>query len=279
MFAYCDVLGQKEELWKLRDVPHTPERLADAMQILKRTSGRVLMVRKLLNDYFRTAEKTNLTHLDRLTSEARAEYLRMRRLRFRTVGFSDSFVVASSLASVEEFGPAPAAIAAWTTLWGLAAMMLTALSVGIPLRAGIDVERGVGMFSDEVYGLGLLCAYELESKKAKYPRAALGEGLLEYLDFLARQDDTDKWQRGARLTAPHLRNLVFQTEDGPMLHMLSPEVIDAEAPSTPDLRKAARAAYAWVSGERDRFEKADNQRLAEKYERLVRYFNDNGYPK
>ena len=64
-----------------------------------------------------------------------------------------------------------------------------------------------------------------------------------------------------------------------MLHMLSPEVIDAEAPSTPDLRKAARAAYAWVSGERDRFEKADNQRLAENNERLVRDFNDNGYPK
>ena len=43
-------------------------------------------------------------------------------------------------------------------VYGLAGMSLAPLAEGIPLRAGIDVERGIDIFPNEVYGPALLKA-------------------------------------------------------------------------------------------------------------------------
>lgn len=276
LFAYCDLLGQKEELMKITALSHGPETQPAVIAILKRTAGRVMNVRQGFTNYFEAARRGSTDHLERLTPKERAEYLRMRTLTFHQVGFSDSFVISVPLGTSEEFGSATAAMGMWTALWGLAAMTLMTMSLGIPIRGGVDVERGVTLFSEEVYGPGLVRAYELESTIAKYPRLVIGRGLIDYLEFL-ELEGTTKWHAAARSMARKTRELIYRDPDDgqDMLHILAPTVLSESPPIDADMAKLARAAHEWVQRELDRFRESEQMELRDRYARLLKYFNAN----
>jgi hypothetical protein len=274
LVAFVDLLGQREELAKLAALPHTAESRPAVEQGLRRTAARVVRTRKAFGDYFRVAA-TNRQSLRGLTPSQVTEYNRMRSLTFHQIGFSDSFAISVPLRETPEFGAATAAVGVWAALYGLTGMSLASLAEGVPLRAGIDVERGIDIFENEVYGPALVNAYQLESRAAQYPRSVVGDGLLRYLDYLEGQPQTNKWSGIPKTLAPRCRRLICQAPDDGrhMLHMLSDDILTLGQKFT----EPASIANKWAREERDRFDQEGNDKLAGYYARLVKYFEASGF--
>ncbi len=273
LVAFVDVLGQQDELGRLVLVPHIPEARDAAMEIIRKTAGRVRALRSGFQTYFREAA-SNHRSVAGLTPDQAREYNSMRTLTFHQVGFSDTFVISVPLIE-QEYGAATAALGVWSTLFGVAGMFLAAMATHIPLRAGIDVERGIDIFPNEVYGPALVSAYNLESTVAQYPRAVVGKGLLDYLAYLERTSSGGRWSTVARGLASDCRQLLSRAPDDgvPILHMLAPKMLSAGKQMT----EPADAAYKWVKQELQRHGSAGETKLTGYYARLLRYFNESGY--
>ena len=93
-------------------------------------------------------------------------------------------------------------------------MHLFSLAAHHPLRAGLDVGVGTRLSTGEVYGSALERAYFLESNLAKYPRILVGDGLLEYLDWVSAQAPRSDFGQLAVLTAQKCRRFVCEDNDG-----------------------------------------------------------------
>jgi hypothetical protein len=274
LVAFVDLLGQQEELAKLAALPHTPESRLAVEQGIRRTAARVVKTRKAFGDFFRIAA-TNRQSLAGLTPAQVTEYNRMRSLTFHQIGFSDSFVISVPLTETTEFGAATAALGVWATLYGLTGMSLASLAEGVPLRAGIDVERGMDIFANEVYGPALMNAYKLECKVAQYPRSVVGDGLMRYLDYLEGLPQINRWSMVPKDLAPQCRRLICPAPDDGlhMLHMLSGDILALGEKFT----EPASVANKWARQEHQRFEQEGNDKLTGYYARLVRYFEASGY--
>jgi hypothetical protein len=273
LVALVDVLGQQDELETLAPLSITAdsEKIAD---IMDRTAGRVRWVRETLSDRFRVAPEY-VRPSGGFTPEQAGEYLALRQLTFKTSGIGDTFVVSVPLAE-RSFGPAQAALATWSTLHSLAATWLQSVSGQLPLRGGIDVHIGLEIFPNEVYGLPLARAHQLESKAAEYPRVLIGDGLLRYLEALEKQPRSTRWNAMAATMASECRRLICMAPDDgrSMLHPLSPDILSLN----PLLREFAQKGAAWAHQEFVRFNREGNPKLADRYRRLLTYFAAYGYP-
>jgi hypothetical protein len=276
--AYVDVLGQREKLMRLTELPHTSESQDQVVKILKETAGHVSRVRDAFAEYFHAGSRLQRPPSS-MEPGVRKQFERLFTGRkFSLTGFSDSFVIAVPLLE-RDFGPAQAATSVLSSLLGLASMSLGGMAEGIPLRAGLDVERATDVFRDEAYGPVLYRAYELESSVAKYPRAVMGDGFLRYLTELrgATYRPRNVYDVIGSRTAETCAQLIHvDADDGrSMLHILAPFIQGLFRLVAPGL---AGRSYEWAVGERDRFAVAGDIKLEERYSRLVRYFEAHGFP-
>lgn len=270
--AYLDVLGQREAVNELVTFRHTPDNLHRARAIISRTAMRTRIIRRFLDSHFEQLQ-VGAPH-DFFTADQLREYPDARTIKFHRFGFSDSFAVAASLEESSGHGPLKAAVGVFVALQTLAGLFIATLAHQIPLRGGIDVERGIDVFPNEVYGPVLVNAYDLERLVAAFPRIAVGDGLREYLDHLAKQNGVGMFAGVTTELAARCTQLLVQApDDGSwMVHMLSPQILSIEG----SLDDAIRA-YDWVKHEHRRFEAEGNENVALKYKRLLLYFNASGF--
>ena len=260
-FVACiDVLGQGQELMKLTQLPHGPESKQAALAVLKRTAGTVRTVRQIFTDYIERVRTSDRPIAAPFTDAQWAEYQSIRNdIPFRVSNFSDTTVIALSLSEADH-GPGRCAIGVWSAMYGIAGLMLTTLALGIPMRAGIDVERAVDVFPGEAYGPALVNAHRLEAQIADYPRAAVGRGLIDYLSYLDALSPDSTNARLATSTARKCRELlVADPEDRrPMLHMLSPALLEMGD----EFRKPAQMAHRWATERFDEFRASGDEKHA-----------------
>ena len=155
LVAFIDLLGQRQELMKLTSLPHTQDQSTQdqVLSILKKTAGRVQIIRDSFKTFFESAKSASVHGGDEFRPEQLEHYEGLKSsLTFRLNGFSDTTVIAVPLIEHEQYGRAAPALSVYSALHGIAGLTLTALSQGIPLRAGIDIERGTDGFPNEVYG-------------------------------------------------------------------------------------------------------------------------------
>lgn len=273
LVAFVDILGQRQELERLTQLPHVPEARASALDILKKTAGRVKVVRETFSEYFALAARNRVTTAG-LTAAQLQEYEAIRTPNVSQLGFSDSFVVSVPLIE-GTFGAATPAIGVWVALYGLAGMFLVAMASRIPLRAGIEVERAIDIYPNEVYGPALARAYSLEASLAEYPRALIGEGLQGYLSYLRSQRGPERIGMMASAIAAGCEDLLCHGpgDDRLMLHVLSPSILR----DLPHAEEIAAQAYKWVTEELMHHKASGNQKLLDRYYRLLAYFNVHGY--
>ncbi len=269
-----DVLGQGEELLKLESIPMVPEQQEATLAILRDTAGRVKIIREWFTSFFEGLSRSRRP-VDDLPQHVREVYLRFRSMRFGVLTFSDTVVVSVPMFKDEELGFVKSAETLWAALMAVANVMLTAMAAGIPLRAGIEIGNGLDVSDNEVYGPVLARAYRLESKIAQYPRAAVGDGLLRYLRFLAAQPDAGPWAGLAAERAAACAQLICDAPDDgvKMLHVLASEVLQCG----PNHHELPPRAVAWIGEQVAKHEAAGNNELGDRYRRLLRYFESNGY--
>lgn len=75
-------------------------------------------------------------------------------------------------------------------VFGIAGMSLASLAAQTTIRGGIDVERGIKVSADEIYGPALYTAHRLEKSPAQHPLVGVGDGMTEYLE---RSDPIATW--------------------------------------------------------------------------------------
>ena len=262
--AFIDLLGQRARLERLQGLEPTTPSTDPRWRVLDEGADQVQLLRQAFVRAFEEAQAPP----SRDVPEAVCERLHnFRRFKYSLRVFSDCVTVSVPIHQDPPSSLAVAATGLFATLYSVAAVMLIGLGHGIPARAGIDVGPGLtGAFGDEVYGPVFLSAYTLESKKAEYPRAVVGKGLLSYLDALARlQQEPDRELALAAQLALDCKEklLCAAPDDGlTMLHFLSPFVAIDSSP-----------AREWVHQQHQSYGENRDDELAERYRRLMVYFS------
>ena len=186
-----------------------------------------------------------------------------------SVGISDAIIIAVPLMSTDENCAAINGIRdAFVATCGIG---LLSLSVHVPMRAGLDVGVATQINNKEIYGPALESAFYLESKLAEYPRFLIGKELINYLLWVENQKCNTRIGEVAKETAKYCRQMVIQDTDGRyMLDFLGEKIKEAsEDVIDPNL---VASAFNFVIEQYKKYLKDENDKLASRYYKLLRYF-------
>lgn len=195
--AFLDILGQKDEILSLSDLPLPQEDKTNTIHVLRSTVGTVLLLRKAFRDIFAEFDKDS-GRFDSLPPEQRAEAIKIRHNEAKIRGVSDSIIITVPIIHDGEF--ASSVISIYRSFCAICVMFMLTLTVGKSLRGGVDIGWGIPLpdTPEEVYGSALVKAYSLENKTAKYPRVVVGDRLLKYLEDM-KALSPDNGNRGAAI--------------------------------------------------------------------------------
>jgi hypothetical protein len=277
LVAFIDILGQQRAFDGIESLPGTPadqERLGLA---LRSTVGLVENFRDGFADFFKTFSGATEA-LDLVPKERREEFRNMSKREIDLHVFSDLVMAEVSLMGCDK---SPVAVnSVCGVLAASGAMMLLSLMAGHAVRGGIDIGLGIRLKSGEVYGPVLNSAYELENKVAQYPRLVAGPGLVRFLKAMRDQPPSTVEARVSIRGAELALGTISTDHDGqPILDYLSQgfRKIFTEGPKAlgkpaADLDGWVSKAFDFVKAEREKWERAENRKLASRYQLLEDYF-------
>jgi len=260
--ALIDIVGQRDKLraWKV------PVRLQSVYDVIE-SAEYVKELRKQFNDVYElAAQSTGL--LDQLDEEKRTWVEKRKQSRLWRRGFSDSYAMTVSCWDEQEWGLHAADI--YYSLLGICAMFIWALARGKPFRGGADIGLGTEISEQEVYGPITVQAYELESRKAKWPRVMVGTGLLSYLDELEKRCGDDLDSRHTKLNIHNALDLITKTRGGKyMLDVMGDGVHSVFRDEL--FTEMIQVGYQFVTSEQKHFYKAGPKKIHYRYSQLRRY--------
>lgn len=260
--AYIDLLGQKAAM----PSRHLPSNDIEAIEMVKKSVGRIIGTQKLLENYFRSFTSTS-TLYSRFPPEMQVALPDMAPGELKWQYFSDGLVIYIPLGKGLTKSPTNS-IFGLLTACGLTC--LVGLATKSPLRIGIDVAWAVEYRPNELYGSALAHAYKLESEVAQWPRVVVGEGLIDYLKHYASPEEKNPSSQFRKSMALECLNLIaLDIDNNHIVDYISKEFSNfSNQPFDLGIfQKAnnfAQEQYAfWV--------KEDNQKLAKRYENLNKY--------
>jgi hypothetical protein len=271
--AFVDLLGQKEAFLKTDYLPNAedPAKVEAFMAEVKASTGVILGMRKILAS-FRTGLTQDSGAFNDLSREQREMAERFQKTRVREFRMSDGIILACPL--TPENGHFPIR-GVYDVLATCAVLMSVQLAAERPIRGGIDV--GTGMEIDgELFGPALVKAYVLESKRAKYPRLAVGQDLVNYLMTSARSGMPEIEGQYQRKMAEGIVPLLKRDADqqwivdyaGPKAREFLPRLTDMLGPA----KAFAQRTRAELMPRQDE----EGQKLFGRYTQLVRYLEASG---
>jgi hypothetical protein len=268
---YCDVLGQRATLSKLTELPGTEQEKAETIKLLQQSAGVILGLRDFFADYFQALTKESALAAS-LPENQRAEIRRTRPAKPSFRFFSDSFVVWIPTYDEDATLEGCRAIGAvFLTLLAAGATQVVALGTHTPMRGGVDVGLGIELRGfEDLYGPALVRAVHLEDAVAGYPRIAVGDELLKFVDAFSRCSVRTPYGQLNRILAQASARLLFTDADGRRaLDFLGQEVRNSDLGG--HLAKLVPSAFRFVAGERSKWHAAGNAKLSSRYDSLWSY--------
>jgi len=265
--AFIDIVGQRE---KLKAWTSLPKNVAEVQQLksdLEATSEYVKALRRQFDDmYAKAAKSTGL--LDHLDAEKRAWVEGRKQSNIWRRGFSDSYVMTVPCWYEREWGLHAGDI--YYSLLGICGIFIWALAMEKPFRGGVDIGLGTEIADQEVYGPVAVQAYELESKKAKWPRVLIGDGLVDYLGNLEMRSPDTLDGRHTKMNIGNCRGLIATCEEGQRyLDVMGEGVHSVFGDSL--FVKAVEDGYRFVVRKERRLAEAGPEELYRRYSQLRRY--------
>src|SRR6478735_328389 len=269
--AFVDLLGQKEAFLKADFFPEDGDEEAEArlMNALEDSIGVIDRLHSMLDGFARGHVEARRTSpgLEGLSKEAQAYVRDTTANEVHELRLSDGVVLAASLKPRPGHSPINAI---WRIFAAVGTLSLLQLVHGKPLRGGIDVGTGV-LAKGQVFGPALVKAYQLESDAAKWPRILVGPTLQRYLVSVANAPGQDIPTVAGRKLAHDLMAMFWECEDKFTMLDIAGREFDALAPRFPTAN-AIGAATRFAKESRTRFRNENNEKLAERYDLLVKYF-------
>jgi hypothetical protein len=276
LVGFFDVLGQSSRLRQLTKLPETDAERAEVIRLLKNTAGVVLGVRRMFRDFFQSAG-TSTPFVGSLPAPMREQLLQATQADVTYRGISDSFIVTVCLGDT---GVATTPVnGVYRAFVAASGMWLLSLSVGHPIRGGLDVGLGIDIEKDEVYGPVLDCAYHLESKVAGGPRIVVGDVCVDYLNFVSRRPADDIHKQIASEVARFCLSMLRQDSDGvTTLDPLGERMLElTKAPPTSSGNSIAdrvKPAHDVVRQQLADAELQNDRKLIARYRSLLQYFDE-----
>lgn len=268
LVAFIDILGQKERLNQLADVPLSPEGRDRSIEVLKETYGAVEGFRQTFENFFQGLLKESPLASE-IPGPLRAEFMALRSTSVKTQQFADTVVLYAPLRDDVMKAPINGVYA---ILLACGASYLTMLAARHACRGGIDVGVAYEPHEGEIYGQALHSAYDLERTVVQYPRIAIGLSLVDYLNTYAQAPGDAVLVRYSRELAKRCLDLLAKDIDGwPFLDVLGEGYHQAVGGPRP-LDQIIPEAYAFVIEEAQRAKDAKNSKLAFRYALLRQYF-------
>lgn len=269
--AFLDILGQREAFKGLQGVPRTPAEEALLIDVLKQTVAFVPKFRSGFQDIFKTYSESSGKELE-LPAEFRDEFLRMRRSSIKLHGLSDAVVAWSSLMESDQCG-------ALNSLYGIlmasAGMFILSLACKHAIRGGIELDGAITIEPEslEIYGPALAKAYELESRQARHPRILVGDGVMKYLSEMRALEPRDRIATHNKHMAELCLKLIASDGDGKFIvDYLGTHILSTASDALPK-DKVLIPARQFVADELERWRCAGDDKLAERYDKVLIYFN------
>ncbi len=268
---YFDILGQKEKIRELQDLPTDDAKKEEVVRILKETAGVVIGTRNLFKRYFESALKEREVPSE-LPKNLQAEYLAATRAEVNFRKFSDSLIITVPLHNNNEHCTPMNGV--YFALTSACVMLLTCLAAKHPIRGGIDVGVCIDIDTDEIYGAAIERAYTLESKFADYPRILIGNELLNYLNMISNQNPKTRPGIIAKELAKKCLKLIIVDSDGQyMLHFLHESIWEIEDATYNFDELVIKPAYEFVKENYNIYMQQEKRKLGSRYGRLLGYFN------
>jgi len=268
--AVLDILGQKDAIRRLAEVDTVSPSSwqPDVIQALKGSLGRRDAVANAIVDSFRlTCSDTGTKKIAELDAQQRELLSRFPQPEIKTFQFSD-MVVAYMPFMTSEREPRVRDLMAMMS--ACATALLTFISLGLPIRGGVELDYGLEPGNNEIYGPAFLRAYELEQHVAQYPRIVVGMKLVKWIVAASQLEATSQPQRIISALANHCWSLLARDDDGfffiDYLGDACRRIAVASGHST-----ALDEALAFAEKEHSRFMEMGNQKLAGRYAALRRY--------
>lgn len=270
LVVFVDHLGQRERLREITEIPTTDEEKPRFIEKIKESLGNILGTRDLFKSYFE-ASFLYKPNLDYVPLESRNEFsAALEKAPMIFYGMSDSVVVGIPLIiNNENCAAINSILDAFLATCGIG---LASLSIGVPMRGGLDVGVATQIDNNEIYGPALERAFYLESELAEYPRFLVGRELIHYLSWVENQKNrTTRTGLAAKGLARFCREMIITDTDGRfMLDFLGTKVKEATGGSS---QKHVSPAFKFVNSQYEKYSKEGNEKLASRYYRLLRYFN------
>lgn len=275
--AFLDILGYRSVLEQIDVLPAFSE--SKEMRALEEGFGRAIRFRRRLihevNSFLASVNEP--PDLSRVPQQARSMVGSCHRTRLIQSPGPDHIILACSLQSDSGHFPLRGI---YNLVGAVAAAMLIQLSLGaddpndtLPLRGGIDLALGTLLQPENfLYSPALTRAYDLESKKAIYPRAIAGQRLIDFLDSHVEAQGSSPETGFQRSLAERTRNMFFKDRDGEIvLDFLGSEVRENLGRDQKIAYEVASSAWQYVQRARAQTVDAGDEGVAAKYTWLVEY--------
>jgi hypothetical protein len=268
MVCLVDILGQKDKLCELKNFPKSAEEKKNTDKILSETAGFVVEFRERFDNLFKNMI-SNTGVLDSLTPEDRkqAEEARQSDIIYR--GFSDTLVISVPIRYINEHCTTMNGV--HSSFYAICVSQILSLIGEHTFRGGVDIGLGLEMPSGEVYGPALVSAHYLEKEIAGYPRVLVGDELYNYINRAISLPGDSLFARMTRINAEKsLKMITYDSDGNRMLDFLGEEIhsLAAKRITAEDVNKA----YNFICSEEKRFIASGNQKLSERYQKLIEYF-------
>jgi hypothetical protein len=271
LVLFFDLLGQRELLRGITNIPTTPEERTPFLDKIRQSYGRVIALRDSFESLFKTAEAYR-PRAELVPPQLRDQFLEaMTFPETKYYGISDSLVIAVPLGGQDENSRGMNGV--YQALVAAAGMMVIMLAGRVVFRAGMDVGVGAPIEGREIYGPCLERAVWLEERVAEYPRIVVGGELINYLTSISQQTSQTKLGEIAREIAQRGLKTIMRDANGvPMLDFLGDTVKESVGRAINS--QIVQQAYDFVMAELRRFQQEGNDKLAARYSRLLKYMDE-----
>jgi hypothetical protein len=281
--AHLDILGQEEHLARLakidlRDI-HKAMDTDDFHESMTKTFGAIDRFRNRFGNFL--AESCSRRPCPSIISESeRKEYEKIAGLaKIRLQPLADALVISTCLMHLPTY---TAMNSLYAILLECAILVPMFLAEGNPIRGGIDLHWAIELKDGEIYGPAFYSAYHLESAVSEYPRITIGDGLIEYITTaLSQSVASDREGNHTREIARMCGNLVSMDDDEKyVLDYLGSGCLDLmndSGETTEVLRDLIPKAFRQAKAFLDKFRQEKNDKLARRYERLLKYYQSRAY--
>lgn len=263
--AFVDLLGQRASM-PGRQLPEDPD---EAVALIKGSVGRIIGIQDHLETFYKSYSSRESV-FSQLPKEFQEGIPDAAPGELKWQYFSDGLVIYVPLG--EGLNRAPAT-SIYSMLMASGCLLAVGLAGKSPLRIGIDVAWAVEYRPNQLYGAALAYSYAMESEFAKWPRVAIGEGLVAYLQHYGQSDAGSVSSRIRSQMANACLEMIGRDEDkvffldyfGPVFSRFSSEIL------TNDLRERV---YVFAAEQLGKWTHSKDTALIEKYRRLVAYLEE-----